>query len=95
MTVIRGSKLEYSIKDVPRYLYLPAEDNEFFNISQYFQVSSAFIEESRRHTNVLVHCIAGISRSATIVAAYIINHYGYSVESTLSLIQKRRKKVFF
>lgn len=76
---LRG-KLTHPAKEIPRYLYLPVQDLDSFNIVQYFDLSSNFIEESRRRTNVLVHCTAGVSRSATLVAAYIISKTGISMD---------------
>lgn len=37
--------------------------------------------------------MAGISRSATVIAAYLIRKWGYSVRGVLDLMQGRREKV--
>jgi protein-tyrosine phosphatase len=37
--------------------------------------------------------MAGISRSATIVAAYLLCKYKYTLAQVLSMIQRKRKKV--
>jgi protein-tyrosine phosphatase len=34
--------------------------------------------------------MAGISRSATIILAYLIKKYGYSVDMVLSLMKRKR-----
>lgn len=44
--------------------------------------------------NILVHCSAGKSRSASIVAGYLIKYYGYSVDDAIRLIRKKRPKAF-
>jgi dual specificity phosphatase 12 len=78
---------------IKEYLYLPAQDIDHYDISQFFKTSYTFIEEARRHTNVLVHCIAGVSRSATIVAAYLIKKESMTAENAIKLLQSRRTKV--
>lgn len=53
---------------------LPALDNGHQNLRQYFPEAIAFIECCKYSgQRVLVHCQAGISRSATIVIAYLMH----------------------
>lgn len=40
--------------------------------------------------NVLVHCLAGISRSPTLVAAYLIRYHEFSADAALAYIRQRR-----
>ena len=42
-------------------MYIPIDDKLSQNISLYFDKCINFIEKSRKKTNVLVHCRAGIS----------------------------------
>lgn len=53
------------------HIYYFAIDDDNFNISQYFD---SFIElvENNIDKNILVHCEAGASRSATLIASYLI-----------------------
>lgn len=39
--------------------------------------------------------MAGISRSATLVVAYLIKKYNYSMDSILSLLKRKRSIVIF
>lgn len=49
-----------------------------------------FIEQERRRGNVLIHCAAGISRSATLLLAYMMNKYRTTLEDSLSHALRRR-----
>jgi protein-tyrosine phosphatase len=47
----------------------------------------------RKKTNVLVHCLAGVSRSVTIVLAYMITKKGCRLDEAYDLVRSRRSKV--
>jgi predicted protein tyrosine phosphatase len=66
--------------------------NEF---SKSFDRVARFIyDHIRRGHNVLVHCAAGVSRSTTLVAYYMIHYRGYmSVEDALEKIRESRPHV--
>lgn len=50
-----------------------ASDNSAQEIKKFFAESIDFIHDARLNNgNVLVHCLAGISRSTTLVIAYIM-----------------------
>ena len=59
------------------YLEIPAHDKPGYNIAQHFTKSSEFIDRHRKYTSVLVHCYAGISRSAALCIAYIMKKYNW------------------
>lgn len=55
------------------YLTLRAADNQGTHINQYFLLAIQFIEQARTAgKRILVHCNRGISRSATLVMAYLL-----------------------
>ena len=56
-------------KQVENHLMLKAADDLSEDLTKYFQESYEFIDKHLKKTNVLVHCRAGISRSATLVMA--------------------------
>jgi protein-tyrosine phosphatase len=49
-------------------------------------VALPFIRRRRQHGNVLVHCAAGMSRSVSVLAAYLCEHQGASVEEAFGLV---------
>jgi dual specificity MAP kinase phosphatase/dual specificity phosphatase 12 len=75
------------------YLYLPAVDSESFDISQYFGTAGGLLEEELPRTNVLVHCMAGVSRSATLVIAYLMRSQSLSSNEAFRLVKSKRKIV--
>ena len=76
-----------------KYLIVNALDNENNNISDVFESCNNFINDGLFENNgkILIHCMAGRSRSATILAAYIIETYGMDVDNVLNLIRNKRK----
>ena len=47
-----------------------------------------------RGTNVLVHCRAGISRSSTVVASYLIKYYNMTPRQAVAYIQSKKPETF-
>lgn len=76
------------------YLTLPIRDVRNEEIFQFFSTSSDFIRNAiKEGGKVLVHCIYGVSRSATIVAAYLIKEYGMSAEGAVDYIRSKRNVI--
>ncbi|KAG7282722.1 hypothetical protein CRUP_017648 [Coryphaenoides rupestris] len=71
-----------------RYKRLPATDNSKQNLRQYFE------EEARQTAKgVLVHCQAGVSRSATVVIAYLMKHTLMTMTDAYKYVRGRRPVV--
>ncbi|KAA0720172.1 Dual specificity protein phosphatase 10 [Triplophysa tibetana] len=77
-----------------RYKRLPATDNSKQNLQQYFEEVFEFIEEAHQcGRGVLVHCQAGVSRSATIVIAYLMKHTLMTMTDAYKYVRGRRPVV--
>lgn len=73
-----------------QYLRVPIHDSHV-SIKQYFQETFDFIDAGLKNgEGVLVHCYAGISRSPTIVCAYLMKRYELSHDRALLVIRSKR-----
>ncbi|KAG9396706.1 Dual specificity phosphatase, catalytic domain [Carpediemonas membranifera] len=73
-------------------LNLPLNDDSHQCISSVFPMAISFIEEAIRGGGVvLVHCVKGVSRSATIVCAYLIWRFHYSYADALAFVRRSRE----
>ncbi|MEW5317279.1 MAG: hypothetical protein WDW38_008590 [Sanguina aurantia] len=69
-------------------------DIESADISSLFNATYEFIEQARaKGQGVLVHCGAGVSRSATLVMMYLMRHNGWSAGKARELVEERRSLV--
>jgi dual specificity phosphatase 12 len=93
LSVARGGLVSHQKQDIPHYLYIPADDHESFDLQKSFEDAYKFIDMARKKTNILIHCMAGISRSATITAAYLIKKFGNKTINVIEHLQRKRKRV--
>lgn len=76
------------------YKRIPVEDRLDVDLSPHLEGALHFIEEtSNRGEKVLVHCHAGRSRSVTVVMAYLIKFYNYSMHGALDHVKSCKPDV--
>ena len=69
-------------------------DSLNYDIGQHFEEAYEFIEENlNKKLNVLVHCHAGVSRSAAIVIAYLMKKLGLHFDAGMELVKSRRPRI--
>ncbi|KAL8583539.1 hypothetical protein ACOMHN_054855 [Nucella lapillus] len=73
------------------YKRIPASDSAQQNLKQYFEEAIEYIDEARQNgANVLIHCHAGVSRSATITIAYILKHTKLAMSEAYKYVKGKR-----
>lgn len=82
----------YSDMDIV-YYGVVAEDVATFDLSQYFFSAAQFIQKtlSNSQNKLLVHCVMGRSRSATLFLAYLMICENMTVVNAIEHVKKRRR----
>jgi protein-tyrosine phosphatase len=74
-----------------KYLHLPLQDRDDFNIRKYLDPCVDFIDEVIKNGGkVYIHCFAGISRSSTVVIYYLMKHKKMRFEDAFEFVKKKR-----
>lgn len=86
-------RLSQSVGAQRDHLWLDYRDAPDVPLSEAFALSGAWIHERLgQGKRVLVHCAAGMSRSATIVAAYLLHYHGDQFPSVAAVIAYLRER---
>ncbi|KAG2012982.1 dual specificity protein phosphatase 13 [Coprinopsis cinerea AmutBmut pab1-1] len=73
---------------------IDVEDDEYQDILVHLPGACAFIQRAvDRREKVLVHCKMGISRSATVVAAYLMKSQGMDASTALRYLTQKRHQI--
>lgn len=93
----------YSERDVNTEIYGPQrkflgvsmDDDCTYDISKDFIQCIEFIKTAKKEQKaILIHCMAGVSRSATVTIAYIMQQHKMSLKDAATLVSKRRPIIF-
>lgn len=95
VTASSETAVNYDKQTIPFHIKIQALDYPSFSLEPYFEQVTDFIESQLQVTNVLVHCMAGISRSVSFTIAYLMKYKGLKFDEALSLIQSRRSIVIY
>ncbi|KAI1727562.1 dual specificity phosphatase, catalytic domain-containing protein [Ditylenchus destructor] len=80
--------------DANHFLRIPIKDSYCAKLLPHFDQAFKFIENARRsEEKVLLHCLAGISRSATLAIAYIMRSQRLSSEEAYKFVKTRRQSI--
>ena len=78
----------------PRRLHIRVEDCPFAELAAHLPMTTAWIRDALRSgpdTRVLVHCAEGISRSVSVVAAFLMAQYGWTPTQAVRYIKSKRR----
>lgn len=77
-----------------RFMRIPINDNYCEKLLPWLDKSIEFIDKAKLSScQVIVHCLAGISRSATIAIAYIMKTMGMSSDDAYRFVKDRRPSI--
>jgi len=77
-----------------RYMQIPISDHWSQNLSSFFPQAIAFIDEARKNKcGVLVHCLAGISRSVTVTVAYLMSSLSLSLNDAYDFVKRCKHNI--
>ncbi|CAI4229622.1 unnamed protein product [Auanema sp. JU1783] len=76
------------------FMRIPVNDNYQEKLSPFFDEAYNFLERVRKSkANVLIHCLAGISRSPTVAISYIMKHKRMSSDEAYRFVKERRPTI--
>lgn len=74
-----------------KVMHVKVRDAVNTNLLEWFDQCNSFIESARGAT--VVHCQAGISRSASVCLAYLIKTKGYTLDEAFEFLKSKRNIV--
>lgn len=81
-------------KKLADYKFVRSQDDASADLLTYFDEVHAFIARALSNDrNVIVHCNAGVSRSSTLICAYLMKSRGLDLQQALALIQRLKSDV--
>ncbi|CAD8094257.1 unnamed protein product [Paramecium sonneborni] len=84
-----ANNITLKLQNLKHYIF-SIEDSATFRILDYFSQINEVIEEGLKNGSVLVHCVAGVSRSSACVIAYLMYSQKWSYEKTYYYLKEKR-----
>ena len=88
--ICTAAEIDFKYPEGFKHRVLHIEDTYDQDISFAFVPAFDFIERNRKEGNVLVHCTSGISRSAALLIAYMMQKYSINFDQSLERVRNMR-----
>ncbi|XP_069047848.1 dual specificity protein phosphatase 8 [Lepisosteus oculatus] len=76
------------------FLRVPIDDSLSDQLLPWIPAALAFIDQARcQRGAVLLHCVAGVSRSPALAVAYIMHHLGLGLDDAYRFVKERRPSI--
>jgi atypical dual specificity phosphatase len=89
ITMTENSLPESWIKDI-NYLHVPTEDLSAPDMDKIDQTVDFIQERIKNDEPIMVHCAAGIGRTGTILACYLIKYHNLSAKNAIEKVRNER-----
>ncbi len=77
-----------------QYHHFPLKDTPSENLFKYYPKINKVIEEAtKRGENIYIHCVVGMSRSPSIVIAYLMHKYRRTLSEVNKFVKEKRSIV--
>lgn len=84
------------LSDEFEYYRIPVRDVKWEKLSDYFHSAADFIQgalDKSPENKVFVHCVCGVSRSATLVASWLVKYRNFTADKAVEYLKDRREVV--